>query len=192
MKKVLLFLSLFLSTTLLANNSIINDTIHTESDIRIFYKSKHLIDSVYIFDKKFKLKERGHITGNIIKFYNTEKNITAIGGFDKNNLQGNFLYFKDGKLYKTVNIKDGKEQGIALIFDKDGHLELLYENINGKSGGLSVLFEKRIPKYIRTEEIGNDSTTLIEFSKDGKLESLSFPNNFEIEKKAKEIMTSKL
>ena len=193
MKNIITLLSLFFSSSLLATNKskVINDTIYTESDIRISYKSKNIVDSIHILDKKFKLKECGYIEGNTIKFYNEKKSLTAIGGFYDNNLQGNFLYFKNDKLYKTANLRNGKEEGIALVFDKDGFLDLLYENVDGKPGGLSLLFKEHLPKYIRTEEINSKTTTLVEFSEDGKIQSLAFPNNNEIEIKAKEVIPNR-
>jgi hypothetical protein len=187
MRKLFIISILFLSSSkLFANNNSnrINDTSYTENDIRVYYKLQNTVDSIYIFDKKFKLKERGYINGNMIKFFNEKKDLTAVGGFYDNNLQGNFLYFKDDKLYKTANMKNGKEEGIALIFDKDGYLDLLYESVDGKKGGLSLLFENHLPKYIRTDEINSNSVTMVEFCKDGKIQSISFPNDNKIEEEA--------
>ena len=194
MKKLIYIILLcFPYLHLFANSNQINDTIYKENEIRVYYKSQKNVDSIYIFNKKLKIKERGYIVGNQIKFLDEKNHLTAMGGFFDNNLQGLFLYFKNNKLYKTVTLKNGEEERIALVFDKDGYLDLLYESSVGKHGGLSLLFENHMPKFIRTDKIENINVILGSFSKEGILQSLDFPNNenSEMEEQVEKILKSK-
>src|SRR5690606_25388062 len=123
---------------------------------RVFYKSTESVDSVRVFNKNFVLKERGYIVKDVIRFYDNQNQLSAIGEFSNGNFNGNFVYFRNSKLYKTAVLKDGKENGIAMVYDSNGYVELIYQSSNGDQTGFSILFEHHLPKYFRTDQIENE------------------------------------
>ena len=176
---ILLFVCLLSFSSIVFGSNIrtINDTIYIRNEVRVFYKSTESVDSVHIFNKNFVLKERGYIVKNVIRFYDNHNQLSSIGEFSNNNFNGNFVYFKDRKLYKTVILKNGKENGIVMVYDNNGYLELIYQSIDGDQTGFSVLFDKHLPKYFRTDKMENEHAILGEFDTRGKLESISLVNN---------------
>lgn len=154
-----------------------NDTTIGRKDIKIYYKQNdNLVDSVHILDKKYVLKERGYIKNNTIKFFNLKNDLSSVGKFYNGDLQGIFLFFKDDKLYKTVEYKNGKEDGMSIVFTKDLKIEVISSSSNDSIAGFSLVFDKDYPKYIRTKSFSDSLTVMGTFSTNGILESLSLPN----------------
>lgn len=182
--KLLIFISVLFSFFVLKKDCYIqrsqdnsrNDTIITKDNIRVLYSKSTKVDSVYIFDKKYNVLERGYIKDNVITFKNNANQTSSIGKFYNKNFQGNFLFFKNKSLYKTVAFKDGKEEGFELTFNRNLQIETISEYKNGKVLGFSMIFHDNVPQYVSTGNF-NDSLAVLGSFKDGKVNHLFMPNN---------------
>ena len=187
MRYLLLFLSIFLSSTLMG---------------------QQLMQTFYNSDKKFlkeeyRVNEKGELDGKYTSFFENG-NLKSTGFFSNNKSTGEWAYyFSSGELRMKGNVSNGKNVGIWNYFYESGGIKMEGELEDGKRTGLWIIYKTNGAKQSEgyydgntkvgtwnyycetgqlkaTEEIEEDHSTYTEFYVNGEKKAMGA--NFDAKK----------
>lgn len=114
-----------------------------------------------------------------------KKQLEVVGTIENGQLGGLITeYYKDGKIVKEVNYKEGKQHGIEKRYFPDGKLEVEYYYENGEREGWGKIYHENGNLWIEAYYSNGDYNGEVKtYDKNGKLEKMEiYKNGFKVHK----------